>query len=57
MLGEQGRDALIHGCRIQQKHRFQSVTKQILISIGDSTLKVKKLTKAACLQNSEAHAR
>ena len=41
MLGEQRRDVLINRYRMQQKRRFQSITEQMLISIGDSTLKVK----------------
>ena len=45
MLGEQRRDALISGYRMQQKSRFQSITEQMLISIGDSTLKVKSSQK------------
>ena len=45
MLGEQRRDVLINGYRMQQKRRFQSVTEQMLISIGDSTLKVKSSQK------------
>ena len=45
MLREQRRDVLINGYRMQQKHRFQSITEQMLISIGNSTLKVKSLQK------------
>ena len=45
MLREQRRDALINGYRMQQKCRFQSITEQVLISIGYSTLKVKSSQK------------
>lgn len=45
MLGEQRRDVLINGYRMQQKRRFQSITEQMLILIGDSTLKVKSSQK------------
>ena len=41
MLGEQRRDVLINGYCMQKKCRFQSITKQMLISIGNLTLKVK----------------
>ena len=45
MLREKKRDALIHGCHMQQKRRFQGINEQMLISIGDSTLKVKSSQK------------
>ena len=50
MLGEQRRDAFINRCRMQQNHRFQSITQHMLRSICDSTFGVRKLTKAACLR-------